>query len=192
MATVVGDGSVAISWTSQGQILGYNVLAIADYLNTNDILGYAASANTNVYPEIALSQDGVTWGAWTKWAPGAYVARKFKSRMQIQALDPQTQAILESFVFSVNAPERDDHYISLAIASGGTSLSFQPDGASSPVAFNAGPNGASLPAVQVTILNAAQGDTLQLTSLALSGCTIKIVNAGVGVARNVNILAQGF
>lgn len=183
---------VRISWLSQGQVIGFNVLAIPDFLGASDILDFAASANTSVYPEIALSQDGVSWGAWQKFYCGTYSARKFKARMQIQTSDVQTQAILESFVFSVDVPDRDDHYIGLAVPSGGLALSFKPDGSASPAPFNGGPGSATIPSLQGTIVSASQGDTLVVSAETLSGCTLQVINGGVGVARSVNLLAQGF
>lgn len=188
----VAPCQILISWASYGQKITDNILIVADYLNDNDILDAAASLNTNVYPEIALSQDGTTWGAWQKYSPGSYSAMKFKSRMQLQTYDPQTIAYLGSFVFGVDVPDRDDHYINVAIASGGTTLTWTPDGAASPAPFNGGNGGASVPAVQVTVLNAMQGDTVVLSSVSLSSGTVKILNGGTGVARNVNVLAQGY
>ncbi len=114
--------------------------------------------------------------------------------MQIQTSDPQTRAILTGMTFSVDVPDRDDHYINKAIASGaGTAISWQPDGAGSPVPFNGGPAGSpTSPAIQVTILSASAGDDVVLSSVSLSGATVQVLNGGVGVARNVNILAQGY
>ncbi len=189
----VAPCSIIINWSSLGQHINDNIFTITDFLGFSDLLDYAASVNVSVYPEIALSQDAVTWSAWQKYSVGSYMARKFKARMQLQSLDPTVEAYLIGFVFSVDVPDRDDHYINQAIASGGTSLSWQPDGAASPVAFNGGPAGSpTAPNIQVTILNASAGDVLVLSGVSLSGCTIQILNGGSGVARNVNILAQGY
>jgi len=188
----VAPCNVLVSWSSVGQHVNDNILVVSNYLSFSDVLDYSAAANTDIYPEIALSQDGTIWGAWQKYTPGAYNACAFKARMQLITLDPTVEAILEGFVFSVDVPDRDDHYVNLSVPSGGLSLSFVPDGGSTPVAFNAGPSGATIPAIQVTILNAAAGDMISLTSVTLSGCNLQILNAGSGVARNVNLLVQGF
>ena len=184
--------NVLINWTGSGFPAGQNVLSVTDWLAITDLLGAAAAANASVYPEIAISQDGSTWGAWQRFVPGAYSGRKFKARMQIITLDPQTAAALLTFTFTVAAPQRDDHYLGVSIASGGTTISFKPDGSSTAVAFNGGPNGAALPAVQGTILGASSGDTLVISSLSASGCTVQILNGGTGVARTVNLLVQGY
>jgi hypothetical protein len=168
-------------------------LGVLDYLGFTDLLDFAASGNTDVYPEIALSQNGVSWGAWQKYTPGSYSAMAFTARMQLKTLDPTVEAILQEFIFSVDVPDRDDHYVNLSLPSGGLVLSFTPDGASSPVPFNGGPAGSpSAPHVQVTILSAQSGDVVSITGISLSGCTIKVLNGGVGVARSVNVLAQGY
>jgi hypothetical protein len=188
----VAPCSVIITSQSIGQHVGDNVLAIADYLNFQDLLDASAQGSVNVYPNIALSQDGVTWGAWQKWTPGSYVAMAYQAQMALSTSDPTVQAILESFVFEVDVPDRDDHYTNVSIASGGTAITFTPDGSATAAAFNGGPAGGNLPAVQVTILNASGGDTVIVSSLSLSGCTIQVKNGGTGVSRSVNVLAEGY
>jgi hypothetical protein len=163
-----------------------------DFLNTADLFGYSASVNANVYPEIALSQDAVTWGSWQKFAPGAYLARKYKARMQILTNDPATNAVLLSFKFAVDVPDRDDHYNSISLAAAGTTITFKPDGSATNTPFNGGPNGSTTPHIQVTIVGGSGGDDVLLTGVTASQCTIQVVNGGVGVVRTVNVLAQGY
>ncbi|MEI6729946.1 MAG: phage tail protein, partial [Pseudomonadota bacterium] len=184
--------NLAIAWQSFAQHIYADILTVGDLLNFSDVLDYAATSNVDIYPEIALSQDGVTWGAWQKYSAGSYLARKFKARMQLHTYDPTVAAILSGFVFSVDAPDRDDHYINQAIASGGTTITFKPDASGTAAAFNGGNGGASLPSVQVTILNASAGDDAVISSLSLSSCVVRVLNGGVGVARNVNLLVQGY
>jgi hypothetical protein len=184
--------NVLINWSSAGYPAGQNVLSITDWLAISDFLGAASASAVQVYPEIAISQDGSTWGAWQRFVPGAYVGRKFKARMQIQTTDPATQAALLTFTFFVSAPERDDHYMALSVPSGGLTLSFKPDGSGAAVPFNGGPGSASVPAIQGTIIGGSSGDTLIVSSESLSGCTVQVQNGGSGVARTVNLLVQGY
>lgn len=189
----VAPCSVLISWTSFAQNIHDNVLAVDDMLGYQDVLGYAIAGNANVYPEISLSQDGTTWGAWQKFTPGMYSARAFKGRMQLRSYDNNTTAILQGFTFAVDVPDRDDHYVNIALSTSGTAIAFTPDGAASPAPFNGGPQGSpSTPLVQVSILNAQTGDVAVISSVTLSGCTVQVLNAGVGVVRNVNVLVQGY
>ena len=183
---------VAINWNSAAYPAGQNVLAITDMLAQTDLLGASVANNASVYPEISISQDGTTYGAWQRYTPGSFSGRKFRARMQILTSDPNTTATLTSMTFYVAAPERDDHYLGLSVASGGTTISYKPDGSGTAVAFNGGPAAASLPSVQATILNASAGDTLVLSGQSLSGCTLRVLNGGSGVARTVNLLVQGY
>jgi len=184
--------NILINYLSFGQNTDDDILASVDYLAVTDIVDYASSANVTVYPEIALSQDGTTWAAWQRYSAGAYLARTFKARMQLQRSVNDVQAIVSSFTFSVDVPDRDDHYVNLAVPGGGLTLAFTPDGASSAAPFNGGTQGSSIPSIQATILGAVAGDMVVITSVTLSGCHIAVVNGGAGVARNVNLLVQGY
>ncbi len=185
--------AVLINWTSTGYPAGQNILSTTDWLAITDLLGASVAGNANVYPEISIDLGaGAGYGAWQRFVPGSYQGRKFRARMQIQTLDPSVTAALLSFTFYVSAPERDDHYLQLAVPTSGLSVTFKPDGGATAVAFNGGPQGAALPAVQGTILNASSGDTLVLSSLSLSGVNVAVINGGTAVARTVNLLVQGY
>lgn len=185
--------SVIIHWQSLAQHFDYDMLTLADYLNYQDVLDFAASANADVYPEIALSQDGTTFGSWQRYAPGYYNARAYKARMQLVSLKPTIVAMLQSFVFAVDVPDRDDHYVNLALPSGGSTISFKPDGSATSAPFNGGPQGSpTMPHVQVSILSAQDGDVVVISDVDLASCNVQVKNAGSGVARNVNLLVQGY
>jgi hypothetical protein len=185
--------NVNIAWAGQGLVVGSNVLTVDDWLGQTDVLGFAVTANTTIFPEVATSQDGLTWGDWQKFqAGGALTGMAFKARMQLQTTDAQTQAILTGFRFAVDVPDRSDHYNRLAVPPGGTAITFQPDGSASPAAFNGGPGSDSEPHVQGTIINAQAGDQLVISALTAAGCSVQVLNGGAGVARSVNLLAQGF
>ena len=111
---------------------------------------------------------------------------------QLASSDPQTQAVLEDFALAVYAPLRIDDYIGIAIPAAGLALLYAPAGGSGPAPFNGGPGGAALPQLQVTILGGAAGDTIAFSNQSLAGCTIQVLNGGVGVQRTANILAKGF
>jgi hypothetical protein len=183
---------VSISYVAIGQVPGQNLLAIADYLDTTDLLGGAASANVDVVPMIQLGDANHVWGPWQKFVPGVYNARYFHAIAQLGSSDPQTQAILEDLVLAVYAPERIDDYIGLAVPAAGLALLYMPNGSATPAPFNGGPGGATLPQLQVTILGEQPGDTLALSNQTLSGCAIRVLNGGAGVQRAINLLAKGF
>jgi len=188
----VAPCSVIITTQAIGQHVSDNILTVPDYLNFQDVLDSTAQALTSVYANVALSQDGVTWGAWQKWTPGSYIAQAYKAQVVLESIDTTVTAILEDFVFEVDVPDRDDHYTNLAIPTSGYNLVFTPDGTTTPAPFNGGPSNGNLPAVQATIINAQAGDQLILSSLSLSGCALEVVNGGVAVARSVNVLVEGY
>lgn len=183
---------IVITWQSQGVSVNADILGTPDFLGITDFFDYAASANILVYPEIALSQDGVVWGDWQKFTAGQYIAKKFKARMQLASFDVQTYAVLSQFTFSIDVPDRNDHYTNQALLAAGSTITFTPDGSVTPTPFNGGPASAVVPAIQVTILGATAGDDVLVTSISLSSVALRVMNAGSGVARNVNVLAQGY
>ncbi len=184
---------VNITWVAYGQHVNDDFLTFPDFLAVTDFLDLGSSINIDVYPEIRMSQDGGgIWGDWQKYVTGVYVGNKFDARVDLQTFDPTVQAHLSDFIFSVDVPDRVDHYTNQALLAGGTAITFQPDGSGTPAAFNGGPGGALVPNIQVTILNATAGDDVVLTGVSLSGCTVQVVNGGIGVARNANVIAQGY
>lgn len=183
---------IQITWTSSGVPQNQNFFAYDPLFSITDFFGASANQLINVYPEIAISQDGVTFGPWQKFSTGTYLGRKFKARMQIQSIDPLTIAYLTSFTFTVYAPTRVDHFVNKAILATGTALTFVPDGSSTPTPFNGGPNSATQPNILVNILNAQPGDVPITSGVTLSQCTVQVQNNGVGVARSCNVFVEGF
>jgi hypothetical protein len=173
-----------------------------------DIFDSAANRFIDVHPEISISTDGVTFGPYQRYQAGIYNLWKVKARMFISSLDPlNVEAALSQFVFIVYAPTRTDHpLVNFALPPGGQAITFAPDGAVVPSAFRGGPNGgvitpsagvilanpAAVPGIQVANLSLVAGDEIFLTGLSLSGITIQVKNAGVGVTRNVTVQAWGF
>lgn len=189
----VAPCSVIITWSSTAQHISDNILAVADYLNFQDLLDSSAQSNATVYPEIALSQDGITWGPWQKYVAGSYPAFAYNARMQLQTDDPTVEVVLDDFIFEVDVPDRDDHYVNLSLPAAPYNLTFMPDGSATPAHFNGGPQGSpNAPHIQVTILNAQAGDLVSITNVTLSGCTLEVLNGGPPVARVVNVLAEGY
>ena len=173
-----------------GALLGYSgstldVRGMPDVTAVADILGLGLGAYASATPQIRLSQDGATWGAWQNWAPGAYTARAFDCRVLLGTLDTAIAAAITDLTFAVDVPDRTDTGTGVAVAAGGTAVTFAS-------AFNGGPGGAPVPNVQITVLGAGAGDTVALTAVAKTGFTVQVLNGGTGVARNVNWIAQGY
>lgn len=185
--------AVNVTWALLGQFWDSDFLLISDILAVPDFLGAEATAYVDGFPEMRLSDDaGGSWGAWFRYAPGVYLASGFDFRMKLRSPDAAVSAYLAAFTIAVDVPDRIDHITDLTLDAGGTAISFRPDGAGADAPFNGGPNGASTPNVQVTIRGATAGDDIFVTSLTLSGCTVQVKNGGSGVARDVDIIVQGY
>ena len=187
----VAPCGITMSITSSGNNVTDNFLATTNFLGVSDILDAAAGQYVTVTPQVGVSQDFGTTFAWQNYTPGYYVGNAFLGRLLVETTNPQVQAIIEDFQFIVNVPDRVDHYMNLAVTTAGYAITFAPDGQSA-APFNGGPNGSTLPYVQVTILNAQQGDDYFLTSFTDSGLTITIKNGGTAVARTVSVAVQGY
>jgi hypothetical protein len=188
----VVQASVNASTQIQGVPVGQNVLADADVLTDADILGSASTQYVDGWIEIALSQDGSTFGAWQKFVPGVYPARAWNFRLALQSSDPNTIAEALAFSYTVQLPSRIDHYQQQTVPSGGLTITFQRDGTTTPAAFNGGPGSADLPYVSVSWQPTA-GDQYAISGLSLSHLTIGFSNGGMPVERdNVNITVEGF
>jgi hypothetical protein len=132
-----------------------------------------------VQMQIAVSNQAGTYGSWVDFYPGEYVGRMFKFRANLFSDSPGVVAVLEDMIIRVDVPDIIKTGSNVAIAAGGTTISY-------PVAFHATPN------VQVTIYGATAGDDIVLSAQSSAGFTVRIMNGGSGVARNINWLAQGY
>jgi len=172
-----------------GADLGYSLNAsdvtkIADITTVTDMLGISLGARVTVTPQIRLSQDGTTWGAWQNWIPGSYTAMAYDFQVLLATSDPTVVGVLSDFVVEVDVPTLTLSG-SLTTATGGTAVPYSST-------FNGGPDGAANPNLQVTVIGGSAGDTVLISAASTSGFTVQVVNGGVGVARTVNYVAQGY
>jgi hypothetical protein len=175
-----------------GVPVGQNILSVADFLDDPDVLGSASTQYVDGWIEIALSQDGSTFGPWQKFVPGVYPAMAWNFRLALQSSDPNTIAEALAFNYTVQLPSRVDHYQQQAVPSGGLVVTFQRDGTAAPAAFNGGPGSADLPYVSVSWQPAA-GDQYTISGFSLAQLTIRFTNGGSFVERdNVNITVEGY
>jgi hypothetical protein len=188
----VVQASVNASTQIQGVPVGQNVLADADVLTDPDILGSASTQYVDGWIEIALSQDGSTFGAWQKFVPGVFPAMAWNFRLALLSSDPNTIAEALAFNYAVQLPPRIDHYQQQSVPSGGLTITFKRDGTATSAAFNGGPGANDLPYVNVSWQPTA-GDQYTISGLSLSQLTIRFTNGGSFVERdNVNITVEGF
>lgn len=180
----VAPCSVMIGYTVRGQSIYDNMLTMSDVLSVADFLGDALGVKVSVQPQIALAQADGIYGAWNNFIPGTYNAQYYKARVLIYSSDPQVTAILSGLTFMVDAPDRMAEG-NLQVAAGGMTVLYTP-------AFNGGTGANVAPLPQITILNAVAGDDVILSAQTLNGFTVRVVNAGVGVTRNINYKSQGY
>ena len=205
---------LSTSWKAVGIPVNQNVLTMTDFLNNPDILGSTASQFVDSWVEVAIAQAGstdvfaatdvfapadifsgsVTYGPWTKFAPGQYVGEFFKMRVALITNDASTQGAVIAFTNTADVPDRVDHIVGASLPSGGTTFTFTPDGSATPVPFKGGPGGAALPFVSVAIHGATSGDTVHIDPAAFTAAQVKVqvLNGGAGVARTVDITVQGW
>jgi hypothetical protein len=138
---------------------------------------YSGMATSRV--EIATAPNSGTYGAWQAFVPGIYIARKFKFRIIAESLAATIMGVINGMKFTVDMPDRIERGTAVSCAAGGLAVAYA-------IPFQIVPN------MQVTINAAVAGDDIVLTVQTVNGCTIQIVNGGVGVARNINWMAQGY
>ena len=131
--------------------------------------------------QIATSDVSGTFGSWANFVPGQYSGRKFKIRVQLDSLDPAVTPVLTSLSWTVDMPDKIDRSnTGVACAAGGTAYTW-----ANP--FQIVPN------VHVMILNMIALDTIVFpVAPSKTGVSVQITNAGVGVARTINIIASGY
>lgn len=137
--------------------------------------------NVGVQLQIALSQNGVDWGAWQPFIVGDYTARAFKFRIKAYSNSPTQYLQVEDLVFIVDVPERVEQDQDVSVAAGGSSIGF------------ATPYILDKPIIRIIIQSAQAGDTYRLTNIAKAGFDVQVLdNSGNGVARTVDWYATGY
>ena len=185
--------NVVVTTAARGQSVFEDLRVAADILAITDLSDAFLGPKIDAVPQISLSSDGVAWGAWRNWSPGAYLARAFNLRVLLSSSDPQVIPILSGLSFLVDVPDRDDWFTGLAVPAAGLPVLYASGLQGNPATpFNGGPGGAAVPNIQITIVNAQAGDDAILSNQSKSGFTVQVLNGGVGVARTVNIVAQGY
>lgn len=187
---VIDVGSVSacnVMFTVYGgaQQVGDNVLALADIFPIPDLLHTDLGAFVTIQPQIALGNDQGVFGQWQDFLAGVYNARYFKGRVLISTLNPSVTPVVADCVFSVDVPDRVETGQITSSGSGVTNVTYAKR-------FNGGATGLSVPAVQLTIVNAVVGDDVILSNESLIGFSVQVKNNGSVVSRKLNWLSQGY
>jgi len=176
--------NVSITVNGGGVDVDENMLTVTNVFTITDVLSNALGTKVKITPQIALGNNSGVYGDWQAYLPGYYNARYFKARVLIETSDPNINVQVTDFIISVDVPDRVDTG-QVTTATGGTTVTYA-------APFIGGASGMSVPAVQLTIVNASAGDDIILSSETLNGFNVRVLNGGSGVARTVNYLAQGY
>ena len=143
-------------------------------------------ADAVVFPEINTTNDNpasptAVWTGWQFYVIGDYVARGIKRRLRFESYNPASNVFITVLNDDLRMFQRQFAAAALAVAAGtGTRWNFVPPFYSQP--FVAG-----------SVLSPSAGDIVSLTwdANARSYVQVKVMNAGVAVARSVDLLAYG-
>lgn len=156
-----------------------NTLAAEDIFADSDILGDSDRQFYSVKPQIRFAGADAIWGGWVNYTPGLVNAQYFDVRLLVETTDPMIVPFVESFEWSVDVPDLIQRAEAVTIPSIGQTVAYLKS-------FHAVPN------LQITILNAQNGDRFVLTNSQDSNFTINIYNGVTAVSRQINWIAQGY
>ncbi|ANN69533.1 hypothetical protein BAU06_09370 [Bordetella bronchialis] len=150
-----------------------DIFAVADVLNGSDLL------KVTVTPQIRTAVVEGDWSDWRDYVPGLINARYFDVRLLIATSDPLIIPFVSQFQWTIDVPDLLQRAEGVTIPVGGVRVTYAKT-------FHAIPN------VQVSILDAVNGDRFVLTNSDEEGFNITIMNGSTSVERDVNWISQGF
>jgi hypothetical protein len=130
-----------------------------------------------------VSQDGVTFDAWTDFVAGHVTGWSFEFRIKLESFAPNVSPSVETVLqVQVDMPDRIERGEDIACSSStGAIIEY-------PAAFR------NNPAVAITIQDGAADDRLEFTAKDETGFTVKVYNttAAAYVNRILDYIASGF
>ena len=136
--------------------------------------------NAAILPQIALSQDGATWGAWQNFIAGDYTARAFKILLACTSADARSYVDIGSASFTIDMPDRDESGRNISCPSEGLAITFAR-------------RFMVVPGVGIAAQGFQTGDYYEITSKTETGFNIIFKNSsGAGVARTIDWIARGY
>ncbi len=152
-----------------------------DILDFDAVINFDGEDNSNggVIPQIALSQDGSSWGDWQNFVAGDYTARAFKARLNCYSNDERTYVKISNASFIVDMPDRDEGAADVVCPAIGLSVSF-----SKPFMI--------VPRIGITAQGLQSGDHYELTNKTVNGFDIIFKNGSSGVQRTMDYTARAY
>jgi len=177
-------GSIqTVRCSGEAKFFGVDTESLFDNIsNFDDITNFDGEINNvGLQLQIALSQNGVDWGAWQPFIVGDYTARAFKFRIKAYSNSPTQYLQVEDLVFIVDVPERVEQGQDASVPAGGSSIGF------------ATPYIVDKPIIRIVIQSAQAGDVYRLTNIAKTGFDVKVLDSGGnGVARTIDWYTTGY
>lgn len=156
-----------------------NVLSMEDVLAVDDFLNGSNRQFYHVSPQIRHAQVEGDWSEWRDYAPGTINARFFDVRVVLRTSDPLIVPFVRAFSWTIDVPDLLQQGTEITIPAEGLRITF-------PKQFHATPN------IQVTALDAQDGDREVITNTDLEGFDIQMVNVTTPVERVINWIAQRY
>lgn len=130
--------------------------------------------------QIALSQDGTSYGNWVDLFAGEAQFRKIKARLALESLQANVNVAVTAASVNVDMPDRVEAGNDLPTTAGSYAVTY-------------GREFQVSPALAITAQNMQTGDYYTITSKGTAGFTITFYNAaGTAVARTFDYVAKGY
>lgn len=156
-----------------------DIFAVADVLSLADVLDGSRLQFVRATPQVRYAEVQGEWTEWRDFVPGLINARFFDVRLILETVDPRFIPFVRQFTWSIDVPDLIQHGEGLAVSPGGVRVQYER-------VFHGQPN------VQITILDAQDGDRAVLSNSQKDGFDIQLINGATPVAREINWLSQGY
>jgi len=158
---------------------GENVLSVEDIFAEDDILNASSMQFYSIQPQIRSAVNAGEWSDWVDYVPGLINARFFDVRLVLETRNPLIVPFVESFTWTVDVPDLIQRGELVTVPVGGLHIVYDKW-------FHATPN------VQITWLNAVNGDRYVLSNQSEQGFSIVFYNGNTSVSRQMNHISQGY
>lgn len=158
---------------------GENVLAMEDVFAEGDILNDSNRQFYSIQPQIRSAIEPGQWTDWANYVPGLINARFFDVRLVLETRNPLIVPFVEQFYWTIDVPDMIQRGELVTVPAAGMHIDY-------PKPFHAIPN------VQITWLDAVDGDRYVLTNQSITGFSITFYNNSTPVSRQMNHISQGY
>lgn len=156
-----------------------NILGVADVLAMADVLNSSNQQHYRIQPQIRHANVDGEWSDWADYVPGLINARYFDVRVLMETDKPLIVPFVTSFSWTIDVPDLLQQSEEVAVPAEGVHIDFAKP-------FHAKPN------IQITQLDAINGDRFTLTNVTLTGFDIYFFNGTTPKAAVMNYIAQRY